>query len=53
MARMWKEVIKESDLENELRPVLTRYVNERYNRESFGDWCDRVLLNEATNGFSI
>jgi sulfite reductase (NADPH) hemoprotein beta-component len=53
MARMWKEVIKESDLENELRPVFTRYVNERFNRESFGDWCDRVLLNEAANGFSI
>src|SRR5215469_3794720 len=53
MARMWKEVIKESDLENELRPVFTRYVNERYNRESFGDWCDRVLLNETTNNFSI
>jgi sulfite reductase (NADPH) hemoprotein beta-component len=53
MARMWKEVIKESDLENELRPVLTRYVSERFNRESFGDWCDRVLLNEAANGFSI
>ncbi len=53
MARMWKEVIKESDLENELRPVLTRYANERFNRESFGDWCDRVLLNEAGNGFSI
>jgi sulfite reductase (NADPH) hemoprotein beta-component len=53
MARMWKEVIKESDLENELRPVFTRYANERFNRESFGDWCDRVLLNEGTNGFSI
>ena len=53
LARMWKEVIKEADLENELRPVLARYANERFNRESFGDWCDRVLLNEGTNGFSI
>ena len=53
MARMWKEVIKEADLENELRPVLTRYANERFNHESFGDWCDRVLLNEGANGFSI
>jgi sulfite reductase (NADPH) hemoprotein beta-component len=53
MARMWKEVIKEADLENELRPVFTRYANERFNHESFGDWCDRVLLNEGTNGFSI
>jgi sulfite reductase (NADPH) hemoprotein beta-component len=53
MARMWKEVIKEADLENELRPVFTRYANERFNHESFGDWCDRVLLNEGANGFSI
>jgi sulfite reductase (NADPH) hemoprotein beta-component len=53
MARMWKEVIKEADLENELRPVFTRYANERFNHESFGDWCDRVLLNEGSNGFSI
>jgi sulfite reductase (NADPH) hemoprotein beta-component len=53
MARMWKEVIKETDLENELRPVFTRYANERFNHESFGDWCDRVLLNEGSNGFSI
>jgi sulfite reductase (NADPH) hemoprotein beta-component len=53
MARMWKEVIKETDLENELRPVFTRYANERFNHESFGDWCDRVLLNEGATGFSI
>jgi sulfite reductase (NADPH) hemoprotein beta-component len=53
MARMWKEVIKETDLENELRPVLTRYASERFNHESFGDWCDRVLLNESANNFSI
>jgi sulfite reductase (NADPH) hemoprotein beta-component len=53
LARIWKEVIKEADLENELRPVLLRYVNERFNRESFGDWCDRVLLSESASGFSI
>lgn len=53
MARVWKEVVKETDIESELRPVLTRYVNERYNRESFGDWCNRVLLNETVSGFSI
>jgi len=53
LARVWKEVVKETDIETELRPVLTRYVNERFNREGFGDWCDRVLLNESTSGFSI
>jgi len=46
-------VVKETDIETELRPVFTRYVNERFNREGFGDWCDRVLLNESTSGFSI
>ncbi len=53
LARVWKEVVKETDLESELRPVFTRYANERFNRESFGDWCDRVLLNEPASGFSI
>ncbi|HUA66886.1 MAG TPA: NADPH-dependent assimilatory sulfite reductase hemoprotein subunit [Alphaproteobacteria bacterium] len=53
MARVWKEMVKDADIESELRPVLTRYVNERFNRESFGDWCDRVLLNEPVTGFSI
>ncbi len=53
MARIWKEMVKDADIETELRPVLTRYVNERFNREGFGDWCDRVLLNEPVTGFSI
>ena len=53
LARPWKEMVKDADIETELRPVLTRYVNERFNRESFGDWCDRVLLSEPTSGFSI
>ncbi len=53
MARIWKEVIKEADLETELRPLLLRYANERFNREGFGDWCDRVLLSEPSSGFSI
>jgi len=53
MARLWKEVVKDAELESELRPVLTRYVTERFNREAFGDWCDRVLLPEPATGFSI
>ncbi|MGH8024855.1 MAG: NADPH-dependent assimilatory sulfite reductase hemoprotein subunit [Limisphaerales bacterium] len=53
MARLWREVVKDAEIESELRPVLTRYVNERFNRESFGDWCDRVLLDESVSGFSI
>jgi sulfite reductase (NADPH) hemoprotein beta-component len=51
--RLWKEVVKDTEIESELRPVLTRYFNERFNHERFGDWCDRVLLNETAGGFSI
>ena len=28
LARAWKELVKDADIESELRPVLTRYVNE-------------------------
>jgi len=46
--RIWKDVIKETDIETELRPVLVRFVKERRANERFGDWCDRVFLNEQT-----
>ena len=46
--RIWKDVIKETDVELELRPVLARYAKERGPGERFGDWCDRVFLNEQT-----
>lgn len=45
--RVWKEMVKEPDIETELRPLLARYAKERNERERFGDWCDRVLLQEA------
>ena len=51
--RLWKETVKEAEIESELRPVLTRYLNERFNYERFGDWCDRVLLKEPTTAYSI
>jgi sulfite reductase (NADPH) hemoprotein beta-component len=44
--QLFKDVLKEADLEAELRPILTRYAKERTNGERFGDWCDRVLLKE-------
>jgi sulfite reductase (NADPH) hemoprotein beta-component len=44
--RVWKDMVKDPDIENELRPVLARYAKERNAGERFGDWCDRVLLNE-------
>ncbi len=44
--RVWKETLKDADLEKELQPVLARYTKERNDGERFGDWCARVLLSE-------
>jgi len=46
MNRLWKDAVKDPEIENELRPVLARYAKERSAGERFGDWCDRVLLKE-------
>ena len=45
---LFKDVLKEPDVEVELRPILGRYAKERNTGERFGDWCDRVLLKEQT-----
>jgi sulfite reductase (NADPH) hemoprotein beta-component len=50
--KVFKDVVKDADIETELRPILARYAKERDNGERFGDWCERVLLKEpaaATN----
>jgi sulfite reductase (NADPH) hemoprotein beta-component len=47
--RIWKDVIKETDIETEFRPVFTRFAQERNVGERFGDWCDRVFLKEQSN----
>jgi sulfite reductase (NADPH) hemoprotein beta-component len=44
--RVWKETVKDPEIENELRPVLARFAKERNPGERFGDWCNRVFLNE-------
>jgi len=44
--RVWKDTVKESDFEAELRPLLARYVQERQAGERFGDWAARVLWPE-------
>jgi len=45
--RVWKETVKDPDIENELRPVLARFAKERNAGERFGDWCERELWKEA------
>jgi sulfite reductase (NADPH) hemoprotein beta-component len=44
--RVWKDVMKEADIETEFRPLLARFARERNPGERFGDWCDRVFLKE-------
>lgn len=44
--RVFKETVKDAEIEAELRPVLTRWKNERLPGERFGDFCSRVVLPE-------
>jgi sulfite reductase (NADPH) hemoprotein beta-component len=44
--RVWKDVLKEADLETEFRPVFARFAKERNAGERFGDWSARVFLKE-------
>jgi sulfite reductase (NADPH) hemoprotein beta-component len=44
--RVWKDVVKDAEIERELRPVLARYAKERSAGERFGDFCERVLWKE-------
>jgi len=44
--RLWKDVLKESDLEAEFRPVFARFAQERHPGERFGNWCQRALWQE-------
>lgn len=44
--KIFKDVVKETDVETELRPILSRFAKERNSGERFGDWCDRVFLKE-------
>jgi sulfite reductase (NADPH) hemoprotein beta-component len=44
--RIWKDMVKDPEIENELRPLLARFAKERNAGERFGDWCDRTLWQE-------
>jgi len=44
--RVWKDTVKDPEIENELRPILARFAKERFDGERFGDWCDRILFKE-------
>jgi len=44
--RLYRDTVKDSELLNELRPLLARYGEERMGQERFGDWCARVVWTE-------
>ncbi|HYE32961.1 MAG TPA: NADPH-dependent assimilatory sulfite reductase hemoprotein subunit [Methylomirabilota bacterium] len=46
--RLWKENVKGEDLLPEIKPLLTRYKQERLGAERFGDWVARVLWAEQS-----
>jgi sulfite reductase (NADPH) hemoprotein beta-component len=45
--RVFRENVKEAEIVDTLRPVLSRYASQRETGERFGDWCARVLWPEA------
>jgi sulfite reductase (NADPH) hemoprotein beta-component len=47
--RLWKDVVKDAEVETEFRPLFTRFAQERQAGERFGDWCHRVFLPENGN----
>ena len=44
--RVYRDTVKDPEIEAELRPVLARWKNERLPGERFGDYCSRIVLPE-------
>ena len=44
--RLYRDMVKDPDIIAELRPLFTRYAQERLANERFGDWVARVLWPE-------
>ncbi len=44
--RVFKDTVKDPEIEAELRPIFLRWKNERNGAERFGDFCSRVILPE-------
>ncbi len=41
--RVWKDMVKEAEIEAELRPLFERFRGERQPGERFGDWAARAV----------
>ena len=44
--RLYRDMVKDPDIDHELRSLFTRYASERLAGERFGDWVARVLWPE-------
>jgi sulfite reductase (NADPH) hemoprotein beta-component len=44
---VYKDSVKNEEIVDELRPLLTRFRAERQSGERFGDYCQRVIHKEA------
>jgi sulfite reductase (NADPH) hemoprotein beta-component len=44
--RLYRDMVKDPDIDAELRPLFARYAQERAAGERFGDWVARVLWPE-------
>jgi sulfite reductase (NADPH) hemoprotein beta-component len=43
--QLFKESVKTEDIVSELRPMISRFAQERQGAERFGDFCQRMVLN--------
>jgi sulfite reductase (NADPH) hemoprotein beta-component len=46
--QVYKDTVKDAEIEAELRPLFTRWKNDRRPGERFGDFCSRCVLPEQT-----
>ncbi|HEY0865524.1 MAG TPA: NADPH-dependent assimilatory sulfite reductase hemoprotein subunit [Lacunisphaera sp.] len=44
--QVFKDTVKDAEIEAELRPLFTRWRDERRPGERFGDFCSRIVLPE-------
>jgi sulfite reductase (NADPH) hemoprotein beta-component len=47
LGELFRESVKLDEIANELRPWFRRFARERLGAERFGDFCQRVLLQES------
>ena len=51
--RLFKDTVKDPEIEAELRPLLTRWKNERQPNERFGDFSARAIWQEQAAAAAI